>query len=118
MAGAYDMAVACGVESMTRSPMASNAGGGIGPFSPAFLAACDGQLKTQFEVAQILAERFKISRDDMDEYALESHRRAAASTDSGHSAREIVPVPIKDADGRETGDMLTADEGIRRDTTI
>src|SRR5207253_6570837 len=72
MSGCYDIAVACGTESMTRAPMASNASGGIGPFSPDFMAACDGQLKTQFEVAQILAERFKISREDMDEYALES----------------------------------------------
>jgi acetyl-CoA acetyltransferase family protein len=118
MAGAYDLAIACGTESMTRSPMASNASGGLGPFSADFLAACDGQLKTQFEVAQILAERFAISREDMDEYALESHRRAATGVDSGHSAREIVPVPIKDADGKETGEMLTADEGIRRDTTL
>jgi acetyl-CoA acyltransferase len=98
--------------------MASNASGGLGPFSADFLAACDGQLKTQFEVAQILAERFAITREEMDDYALESHRRAAAGVDSGHTAREIVPVPIKDADGKETGEMLTADEGIRRDTTL
>src|SRR6266542_3781995 len=46
MAGSYDLGIACGTESMTRAPMASNARGGIGPFSPDFLAACDGQLKT------------------------------------------------------------------------
>src|SRR6266511_2749758 len=62
MAGAYDLAIACGTESMTRAPMASNARGGVGPFSADFLRACDGQLKTQFEVAQILAEEFKIGR--------------------------------------------------------
>jgi acetyl-CoA acetyltransferase family protein len=114
MSGCYDLAIACGVESMTRSPMASNASGGIGPFSPGFMDACDGQLKTQFEVAQVLAERFKISREDMDEYALESHRRAAAAVDSGAVDAELLPVPIKDADGRETGQMLEHDEGIRR----
>jgi acetyl-CoA acetyltransferase family protein len=118
MAGAYDIAIACGVESMTRSPMASNANGGIGPFSPDFLAACDGQLMTQFEVAQILADRFKITREDMDEYALESHRRAAAAADSGAVATELVPVPIKDPDGRETGTLLDSDEGIRRGGTM
>jgi len=118
MAGCYDLAIACGTESMTRAPMASNASGGIGPFSPSFLAACDGQLKTQFEVAQILADRFKISREDMDEFALESHRRAAAAADSGAVASELVPVPIKDAEGRETGAMLERDEGIRRDGTM
>jgi len=118
MSGCYDLAIACGTESMTRAPMASNASGGIGPFSPDFLAACDGQLKTQFEVAQILAERFKISREDMDEYALESHRRAAAAVDSGAVKTELVPVPIKDAEGRETGEVLEGDEGIRRGGTM
>src|SRR4051795_12516202 len=90
MSGCYDLAIACGTESMTRVPMGSNAAGGTGPFSPDFMAACDGQLKTQFEVAQILAERFKISRDDMDEYALESHRRAAAAVDSGAVQSELL----------------------------
>jgi acetyl-CoA acyltransferase len=118
LAGSYDVAVACGVESMTRAPMASNAQGGDGPFSTDFLSACDGQLKTQFEVAQILAERWKIGREEMDAFALESHRRAAAATDGGSFAGEIVPVPIKDSDGCETGEWITTDEGIRRDTSL
>jgi acetyl-CoA acyltransferase len=118
LAGAYDLAVACGVESMTRAPMASNAQGGDGPFSADFMAACDGQLKTQFEVAQILAERWKIGREEMDAFALESHRRAAAATEDGSFAREIVPVPIKDPDGRETGEWISTDEGIRHDTSL
>ena len=84
MCGAYDIAIACGVESMTRAPMASNASGGIGPFSPDFMAACDGQLMTQFEVAQILADNEGITRDEMDAFAAESHRRAQAAWDSGH----------------------------------
>src|SRR5437763_16042351 len=110
MSGCYDRAIAGGTESMTRAPMASNASGGIGPFSHDFMAACDGQLKTQFEEAQILAERFKIAREDMDEYAFESRRRAAVNTDNGYFAREIVPVPIKEGDGALTGATLTADE--------
>jgi acetyl-CoA acyltransferase len=118
IAGAYDLAVACGVESMTRAPMASNAAGGTGPFSPAFLAACDGQLMTQFEVAQILADKFGISRPEMDEFAARSHRLAHENTVNGHFAREIVAVPIRDDEGRETGDLLTADEGIRPETTV
>src|SRR4051812_25167374 len=113
MAGAYDIAIACGVESMSRAPMASNARGGIGPFSPAFLEACDGQLKLQFEVAQRIAQDWKISRDDMDDFAVESHRRAAEATRSGAFAREIVPIPIKDENGATTGEVLDADEGIR-----
>jgi acetyl-CoA acyltransferase len=118
MAGAYDLAIACGVESMTRAPMASNAKGGTGPFSPAFLRAVDGQLKTQFEVAQLLAERWKITREDMDAFALESHRRAATSTEDGHFSRELVTVPVRDDAGEPTGVVLDRDEGIRRDTTL
>ena len=118
MAGHYDLAIACGVESMTRAPMASNARGGTGPFSPAFLEVIDGRLWAQFRVAHELAERFKISREDMDAYALESHRRAAAATDSGHFSGEILPVPIKDATGTLTGEVLSTDEGIRRGTTL
>src|SRR2546421_11392786 len=89
MAGAYDVAIGCGVESMTRAPMASNARGGTGPFSAAFLAACDGQLKLQFEVAQKIAKDWKISREDMDDFAIESHRRAAEATKSGALGREL-----------------------------
>ena len=118
IAGGYDLAIACGVESMTRAPMASNASGGTGPFSPAFLDACNGQLMTQFEVAQILADKFGISRAEMDEYAVRSHRRADENTKNGFFAREIVPVPIKDAESHETGEMLTADEGIRPESTV
>jgi acetyl-CoA acyltransferase len=112
--GAYDLVIAGGVESMTRSPMASNARGGTGPFSAQFLAACDGQLKSQFEVAQHMAEVWKLTRDDLDAFALESHHRAAEATDAGRFAREIVPVPVRGEDGTPTAETLTADEGIRR----
>jgi acetyl-CoA acyltransferase len=118
MAGSYDLAIACGVESMTRSPMASNAAGGLGPFSRDFLDACNGQLMTQFEVAQILADKYGITREEMDAYAVRSHRRADENTRNGHFAREMVPVPIKDETGEPTGEMLEADEGIRPDSTV
>ncbi|MGD0379158.1 MAG: thiolase family protein [Acidimicrobiales bacterium] len=118
VAGHYDLAIACGVESMSRVPLASNARGGTGPFPPSFLDVIEGRLWMQFRVAQLLAEQWKISRQDMDEYALESHRRAAAATDSGHFAKEIVPVPIRDDEGTLTDRLLSTDEGIRRDTTL
>jgi len=118
MAGLYDIAVVCGVESMSRAPMASNASGGAGPFSKDFLEVIDGRLWAQFQVAQVLADRWKITRQEMDEYALESHRRAAEATDSGHFAKEILAVPVKDADGNLTGDTLSVDEGIRRGGTL
>jgi acetyl-CoA acyltransferase len=118
IAGAYDMAIACGVESMTRAPMSSNARGGTGPFSPSFLEACNGVLGIQFWVAQVLADKFGITREEMDAFAAESHRRAAESTDNGHFAKEILPVPCRDEDGNETGEVLEADEGIRRGTSV
>jgi acetyl-CoA acyltransferase len=118
MAGMYDIAIACGVESMTNAPLASNSRGGRGPFSADFMKVIDGRLWAQFRQAQVLADRFKITREDMDEYALESHRRAAAATDSGHFANEVLPVPIKDENGGLTGDVLSTDEGIRRSGTL
>jgi acetyl-CoA acetyltransferase family protein len=118
LAGAYDLVIACGVESMSRAPMASNATGGVGPFSGGFLAVIDNQLKTQFEVAQILADRFGVTREAMDALAVESHRRAAATTEAGGFAREIVAVRRRDEEGQETDEMVTCDEGIRPGTTM
>ena len=118
MAGIYDIAIACGVESMTNAPLASNARGGRGPFSADFMKVIDGRLWAQFRQAQVLADRFKITREDMDEYALESHRRAAAATDTGHFANEVLPVPVKDEHGELTGEVLSTDEGIRRNGTM
>jgi acetyl-CoA acyltransferase len=118
IAGAYDIGIACGVESMTRAPMSSNARGGTGPFSPAFLEHTNNTLGIQFWVAQVLADKWGITREEMDTLALRSHERAAANTDNGFFAGEIVPVPIKGEDGSVTGDTLSADEGIRRETSM
>jgi acetyl-CoA acyltransferase len=118
IAGAYDIAIACGVESMTRAPMSSNARGGTGPFSPGFLQNTNNTLGIQFWVAQVLADKWGITRDEMDAFALQSHQRAARSTDDGFFPGEIVPVPIKDENGQVTDQTLTADEGIRRETTL
>jgi acetyl-CoA acetyltransferase family protein len=118
MAGAYDLVIACGVESMSRAPMASNASGGTGPFSPQFLAACDGQLKLQFEVAQKIANDWDITRANMDEFALESHRRASAATQAGEFGREILPTAVRDENGNDTAEILTADQGIRHEASL
>jgi acetyl-CoA acyltransferase len=118
IAGAYDIGIACGVESMTRAPMSSNARGGTGPFSPGFLANTNNTLGIQFWVAQVLADKWGITREEMDAFALQSHERAAQSTDDGFFPGEIVPVPVKDENGELTGALLTSDEGIRRETTI
>ncbi|MGH9080029.1 MAG: thiolase family protein [Acidimicrobiales bacterium] len=118
VAGHYDLVVACGVESMSRVPMAKNARGGTGPFPPSFLAAVDDRLWTQFRVAQVLADRYDITRQDMDAFALESHRRAAAAWEAGSFDREAIPVPIRAEDGSLTGEELTVDEGIRRNGSL
>ena len=118
MSGMYDLAIACGVESMSRAPMASNARGGAGPFSPDFMTVIDDRLWAQFRVAQQLGEEAGLTRADLDEYALESHRRAARATESGHFAREILPVPVKDEEGHLTGAVLDRDEGIRYDASL
>ena len=105
LAGAYDLAIACGVESMTRAPMSSNARGGTGPFGPAFLEACHGVLGIQFWVAQVLADKFGVTREQMDAFALESHRRARLRTPTpagsprsrspSRSATRTVPRPVR-----------------------
>ncbi|MHB1854425.1 MAG: thiolase family protein [Acidimicrobiales bacterium] len=118
MSGLYDLAVVCGVESMTRAPMASNARGGTGPFSPDFMRVIDDRLWAQFRVAQQLGEEAGLTREDLDAYALESHRRAARASENGHFAREILPVPIKDEEGNLTGAVLSSDEGIRYDASL
>jgi len=118
MAGSYDIAIACGVESMTRAPMSSNARGGTGPFSPQFMANTDNTLGIQFWVAQVLADKFGVTREEMDAFALESHRRAAENTDNGFFSDEIIAVPLRDEHGQPTGEIMTADEGIRRGGTM
>jgi acetyl-CoA acyltransferase len=118
IAGAYDIGIACGVESMTRAPMSSNARGGVGPFSPDFLANTNDTLGIQFWVAQVLADKWGITREEMDAFSLQSHERAAASTDDGFFPGEIIPVPIKDENGQVTDAVLASDEGIRRGGTM
>lgn len=118
LAGAYEIVIACGVESMSRVPLSSNAWGGESPFSRQFLDVCDGQLLTQFQVAQQIADDWKVSREDMDRFSVESHERAAAATTAGAFERELVPVEIRDANGEPTGEVMARDEGIRPDTTL
>ncbi len=119
IAGAYDLGIACGVESMTRTPMGSNASGGEGPFSGQWIEAVGGRFHpTQFEVSQILAGRYGITREDMDAYAVESHRRADANWNDGYFAGETVPVPIRDEEGKETGELFDRDQGIRPESTL
>ena len=125
MAGAYDVVIAAGVESMTRVPMGSSILNGPGkPFGPQMTQryAPAGGLVPQGIAAEKVAQQWGLRRDDLDAYSLESHRRAARATDEGRFAREIVAVPacVAERNGVDTPEgkrELTADEGIRRDTT-
>ncbi len=118
MAGAYDVVIAAGVESMTRVPMGSTILNGPGkPFGPQmaqrYLPA--GGLVPQGLAAERVAERWGLSREALDSYSLESHRRAARASDEGRFAGEIVPVTV-DTSTRKR--QFKADEGIRRDTSL
>ncbi len=117
-AGAYDIVIAAGVESMTRVPMGSSIRNGPGlPFGPQvenrFRLA--GGLVPQGVAAELVADAWSIGRDEMDAYSLESHRRATSASDSGHFASEIVPL-TRTANGTDT--TVAVDEGFRRDTSI
>ena len=113
-AGHLDVVVAAGVESMSRVPMGSNlTAGGFEGFSP--------KLYERWEVvpqgisAEVIAEEWGLSREALDEYSLESHRRAIAAIDEGRFEREIVPVEVG-AGGAAV--LVGVDESPRRDTSL
>lgn len=108
MAGAYDAVIVGGVESMSRVPLGSSAAGGS-PVSPRLRARYPDGLVNQGVSAELIAHRWNLSRDALDEYAAESHRRAAAAADEGFFDRSLVGVAEAPA--------ATADETVRRGTT-
>jgi len=110
LAGAYDVAIACGVEHMTRVPMGSGVAG-ADPWGRGMTEryAATG-LVPQGLSAEIIAARWDLDRAELDDWALWSHGRAASARDSGAFRDEIVPVPVD-------GGAVTADEGIRDDTS-
>lgn len=117
MAGAYDIVVAAGVESMTRVPMGITSVQGPGrPFGPLMSERYDHGLVPQGISAQMIAEKWGISREEQDELALESHRRAARATEEGRFDTQIVPIEVTLEDG--TTEVMTRDEGIRYGTTL
>ena len=115
IAGAYDIAVACGVESMTRVPMLSNMAG-KNPFGDRLLARYDGKLVPQGISAELIARDWELTRAEVDAIAVASHRRAAEAAASGAFAAEILPVKVTLDDG--TVEELAADEGIRPDSSL
>jgi acetyl-CoA acyltransferase len=121
MAGVYDVAVAGGVEAMTRTPMGSSVVRELGmPFGPRVMDryAAQGGLVNQGISAEMIADRWNLSREDLDAYSLESHRRAARATAEGRFEAEIVPTAVLEENGEPSGQLLRNDEGVRPDTSL
>ena len=111
VAGHYDVVVAGGVESMSRTPMGASLANGGNPFSPGFKARYD-RTPNQGIGAEMIAEQWGFDRTTVDQFSLGSHEKAAAAQDSGAFDDQIVG--IKDQDGN----VVLKDEGIRRGTPI
>ena len=110
MAGAYDVVVACGVEMMSVVPMKANRMGKDDKGSKFWARYPDG-LVSQGISAELIAARWGLSREELDAYAVRSHRLAAAAQDDGRLAGEVVPVEVPGAG------VVERDEGIRPDSS-
>jgi acetyl-CoA acyltransferase len=117
MAGAQDIVVAAGVENMTRVPMGITAQQGPGlPFGARMLERYSNGLVPQGLSAEMIAEKWGITREELDEISLVSHQRAARATKEGRLEGQIIPVEITRDD--RTTEVVTTDEGIRWDTSM
>ena len=113
-AGHLDLVVAAGVESMSRVPMGSNLGeAGWSGFSDKLLD--QWQIVPQGISAEVIADEWGLSREDLDAYSYESHRRAISAIDEGRFENEIVPVEVSNP---HTGILFALDETPRRDTSL
>ncbi|MBI3724206.1 thiolase family protein [bacterium] len=111
MSGQADLAVGCGMESMSRTPMGSD----VGSFNPTVTER--HEIISQGLSAELVAERYGITRAEIDEFSFESHRKAVHAMKEGRFKNEIVPVPILDAEGNVTR-TATDDEGPRPDANL
>ncbi len=116
-AGYSEVVVAGGAESMSRVPMGGNRDVHGEPFG--WMLTDRYEMTSQGEAAERISDQWGLSRDDLDDYAMESHRRAAAAADAGHFLKEIVPVPVADYAERGSGaeGLMSLDQTIRRETT-
>src|SRR3989441_2365518 len=107
--GQLDLVVSAGVEMMSRVPMGSNGG----DLSDKLLERW--QIVPQGISAEVIADEWNLSREELDEYSLESHRRAIAAIDEGRFENEIVPVEVQNP---HVGTLFAVDETPRRDTSL
>jgi acetyl-CoA C-acetyltransferase len=121
MSGTQDVVIAAGSESMTRVPLGTNynlytqAGIGEGAVSQRIKDKYGIEEFSQFVGAQMIADKYGFSREQLDAFSLESHRRAAAATQAGAFEAELIKLPIMTENGPGTA---TRDEGIRYDASM
>jgi acetyl-CoA acyltransferase len=116
--GACDVVVAGGAENMTRVPMGGNRDVHGEPFGR--ILRDRFELTSQGEAAERLSDLWSLTRGDLDDYAIESHQRAARASDSGKFLNQIVPIDLdiwSETGGESQGRILATDETIRRDTS-
>ena len=121
MSGSLDIVIAAGVEAMTRVPLGANMSSGPGvPFGPAMTERYwpKGGIVPQGISAEMIADSWNISREDMDAYSYRSHIRAQRARDENRFANEIIPISIKGSGGNDGGEFIDFDEGIRGDTSL
>lgn len=114
IAGAYDIVIAAGVESMSRVPMGFTTVG-QSPYGPSIAARYPEGLVGQGISAELVAAKWKFDRDAVDAFAAESHRRAAQAAADGFFAKEILPIEVADSDGNRVTHAV--DETVRAQTT-
>ena len=113
VSGQYDVVVAGGVESMSRVPMGASMGaGGANPSGSGLTTVFKGVPPNQGIGAEMMAERWGLSRTQLDEFSVASHEKAAAAIDEGRFAAQITPVKLED------GTVMDTDEGVRRGSTV
>jgi acetyl-CoA acyltransferase len=120
MAGAYDIVIAAGIEHMTHTPMGSSVVRDLGfPFGPTMMGryAERGGLVSQGISAEMIADQWELSRDDLDNFGARSQQLAAQARAEGRFDRELIALKVKDDEGNDTDEFFGADEGIRPDTT-
>jgi len=115
IAGAYDVVIAAGVENMTRVPMGASITSGSMPFGSQMLQRYPN-LVPQGISAELIAEKWNLGREELDEFSVQSHLRAATATAEGRFEREIVPVTVTTEEEGET--QFRQDEGFRPDSTV
>jgi acetyl-CoA acetyltransferase family protein len=118
ISGAYDVVIAAGVESMSRVPMGANIAGPGNPFASSLTSRYEGRggLVPQGISAEMIARKWGLSRERLDEYALRSHQLATAATHEGRFKNEIITVPVDPL--APDGEAVATDEGIRPDTSL